>query len=92
MTDRPFPDDVVASISEYMNANQPDINLLIVQVHGGRRTATAADLIDVDGTAVTFRTDSGGTVTVPWARPISRREHIRRELMELYETALATRP
>jgi hypothetical protein len=90
---QPFDDDVVSAIADYMNENQPDINRLIVQVHGGVPSAVAARLVDLDGETATFAVDSDGgteTVVIPWPRPISRREHIRRELMELYETALET--
>jgi hypothetical protein len=88
---QPFDDDVVRSIADYMNENQPDVNLLIVQVHGGVRSAMAASLVDLGGESATFAVQGDGdteTVVIPWPRPISRREHIRRELMELYETAL----
>jgi hypothetical protein len=88
---QPFEKDVVSDISTYMNANQPDINLLIVQVHGGLPAAVEASLIDLDGETATFavKLETGSqTVVIPWVRPIGRREHIRRELMELYETAL----
>lgn len=86
----PFDDDVVQAISQYMNSNQPDINLQIVQVHGNLPKATAAELVDIGGATVEFRATVDGeahSVTIPWARAITRREHIRRELMELYETA-----
>jgi hypothetical protein len=86
----PFDDDVVKSIAQYMNSNQPEINLQIVQVHGNLVRATAAELVDVGGATVEFRATVDGetqSVVIPWARPITRREHIRRELMELYETA-----
>lgn len=88
---QPFGKDVVSDITTYMNANEPDINLLIVRVHGGLPTAVEASLIDLDGETATFAAElatGSQTVVVPWARPIARREHIRRELMELYETAL----
>jgi hypothetical protein len=86
----PFDDEVVRSITGYMNENQPDINLLIVQTHGHAPAATSAELTDVGGSAATFLAQVDGsaeTIIVPWRGPITRREHIRRELMELYESA-----
>ena len=87
-----FGEDVVTSICGYMNANQADNNLLIVQVLGRERDATAAKLIGFDEHAAFF----GATVLegelevrLPWSHELSQRAEIAQQLFAMVDQAMA---
>ena len=87
-----FGEDVVTSICGYMNANQADNNLLIVQVLGRERDATAAKLIGFDEHAVFFGAtipDGELEVRLPWSHELSQRAEIAQQLFAMVDQAMA---
>ena len=87
-----FGEDVVKSICGYMNANQADNNLLIVQVLGKERDATAAKLIGFDEHAVFFGAtilDGELEVRLPWSHELSQRAEIAHQLFARVDKAIA---
>lgn len=87
-----FGEDVVASICEYMNANQADNNLLIVQVLGKERDATAAKMIGLDEHAVFFGAtilDGELEVRIPWTHELTQRAEIQQQLFAMVDKAMA---
>ncbi len=87
-----FGEDVVTSICGYMNANQADNNLLIVQVLGKERDATAAKLIGFDEHAVFFGAtilDGELEVRLPWSHELTQRAEIAQQLFSMVDQAMA---
>lgn len=87
-----FDEDVVVSICGYMNTNQADNNLLIVQVLGKERDATAAKMIGFDEHAVFFgATVLGGELEVrlPWNYQLTERAEIQQQLLAMVDKAMA---
>lgn len=87
-----FGDDVVASICGYMNANQAANNLLIVQVLGKERDATAAKMIGFDEHAVFFGAtilEGEREVRIPWTFELTQRAEIQQQLFAMVDKALA---
>lgn len=85
-----FGEDVVASICGYMNTNQADNNLLIVQVLGKERDATAAKMIGFDEHAVLFGAtilDGELEVRIPWSYELTQRAEIQQQLFAMVEKA-----
>jgi len=87
-----FGEDVVASICGYMNANQADNNLLIVQVLGKERDATAAKMLGFDEHAVFFGAtvlDGELEVRLPWDFELTQRAEIQQQLFSMVDKAMA---
>jgi hypothetical protein len=87
-----FSEDVVTSICGYMNANQAANNLLIVQVLGEERDATAAKMIGFDEHAVFFGAtilDGELEVRIPWSHELSQRAEIQQQLFSMVDKAFA---
>jgi hypothetical protein len=89
---QPFPDEVVAEITAYMNANQAPALLLIARANGAPDDAAAAVLTDVGGEGAHLRvtTADGGQqqLFVAWPAPISERVEIREELFAMLLRAM----
>lgn len=86
-----FPDDVVTAITGYMNANQPDISLLIARVHGATPDAESAEMATFDEHRAVFTVTTAqgvGDVEVKWSRTLTDRDEVRAELFRLFETAV----
>jgi hypothetical protein len=87
-----FGEDVVASICSYMNTNQADNNLLIVQILGKERDATAAKMIGFDEHAVLFGAtilDGELEVRLPWNYQLTERAEIQQQLLAMVDKAMA---
>jgi hypothetical protein len=87
-----FSEDVVTSICGYMNTNQAANNLLIVQVLGEERDATAAKMIGFDEHAVFFGAtilDGELEVRIPWSHELSQRAEIQQQLFSMVDKAFA---
>ncbi len=85
-----FGEDVVASITGYMNTNQAANNLLIVQVLGEERDATAAKMLSFDEHAVLFGAtilDGELEVRVPWSHELTQRAEVQQQLFAMVEKA-----
>jgi hypothetical protein len=87
-----FAPDVVAAVLGHMNDDHADDNLVIVRGHA-RPDASAAVMTDLDGAGGTWdATVDGEVVSVPiaWTEPAVERADLRREIVRLYDAALAT--
>lgn len=85
-----FSDDVVTAIANYMNTNQPEISLLIAQVHGGAADAESATMTSFDGKRAVYTVTVAGQesqVEVPWSHELRNRDEVRADLFLLYEQA-----
>ncbi|MCW4386461.1 DUF2470 domain-containing protein [Salinibacterium sp. SYSU T00001] len=86
-----FSDDVVASITGYMNGNQPDTTLLIARVHGNAPKAESAFMRGFDEHRAVFTVttpDGVDDVEVPWGHTLTSRDEVRTELFRLFESAV----
>jgi len=87
-----FEPEIVTGVCGYMNANQAENNLVMVQWLGGSREATSATMVGFDETGVDFDVrvgDEETTVRLPWTREISTRDEVREQLFTLLDRALA---
>lgn len=87
-----FDPEIITGVCGYMNANQAENNLVIVQWLGGLREATSATMAGFDETGVDFAVRVGGeetAVRLPWTREISTRDEVREQLFALLDRALA---
>ena len=87
-----FDPEIIAGVCGYMNANQAENNLVMVQWLGGLREATSATMAGFDGTGVDFAVrvgDEETAVRLPWTREISTRDEVREQLFTLLDRALA---
>lgn len=86
-----FSDEVVASITGYMNQNQADTTLVIARVHGNAPTAESAVMTTFDEHRAVFTVttpDGVGDVEVSWSHTLASRDDVRAELFRLFETAV----
>ena len=87
-----FDPEIIAGVCGYMNANQAENNLVMVQWLGGLREATSATMMGFDETGVDFAVrvgDEETAVRLPWTREISTRDEVREQLFTLLDRALA---
>lgn len=87
-----FEPEIITGVCGYMNANQAENNLVMVQCLGGLREATSATMVGFDETGVDFDVrvgDEETTVRLPWTREISTRDEVREQLFTLLDRALA---
>jgi putative heme iron utilization protein len=87
-----FDPEIIAGVCGYMNANQAENNLVMVQWLGGLREATSATMVGFDETGVDFAVrvgDEETAVRLPWTREISTRDEVREQLFTLLDRALA---
>ena len=87
-----FDPEIIAGVCGYMNANQAENNLVMVQWLGGLREATSATMVGFDETGVVFSArvgDEDTAVRLPWTREISTRDEVREQLFTLLDRALA---
>lgn len=87
-----FPEEVVAGVCGYMNANQADNNLLIAKVLGGEQDITAARMVGFDEEAVLFAgtvIEGEVEVRVPWTHRAETRDDVKDRLFGLVDKALA---
>ncbi len=88
-----FDPEIITGVCGYMNANQAENNLVMVQWLGGLREATSATMVGFDETGVDFDVRVGDTETavrLPWTREISTRDEVREQLFTLLDRALAS--
>lgn len=83
----PFTPDVVEAIKRHMNDDHAEDGLLIVRALGGRPDAGTAVTSDVDAEAITFTTDGGERVRVPWGETLTERAQVRKAVVRLYREA-----
>jgi hypothetical protein len=87
-----FDPEIITGVCGYMNANQAENNLVMVQWLGGLREATSATMVGFDETGVDFSArvgDEDTAVRLPWTREISTRDEVREQLFSLLDRALA---
>lgn len=87
-----FDPEIITGVCGYMNANQAENNLVMVQWLGGLREATSATMVSFDETGVDFAVRMGDeetAVRLPWTREISTRDEVREQLFTLLDRALA---
>ena len=87
-----FDPEIITGVCGYMNANQAENNLVMVQWLGGLREATSATMVGFDETGVDFSVrvgDEDTAVRLPWTREISTRDEVREQLFTLLDRALA---
>lgn len=85
-------DEVVAAVTAHMNGDHAEDNVVICRVAGGRDDTTSAELVDLDGEAVVFRT-GGPTgerlLRIPFSAPLADRAQIRAEVARMYHESAA---
>ena len=87
-----FAPEIVEAITGYMNANQSESNLVIVQTLGDAPEASAAKLIGFDSEAAIFMaTVAEGEleVRVPWSYEVTTRDQVREQLFAMLDKAIA---
>jgi len=87
-----FDQDVIDAICGYMNEGQAQNLLLMVQVLGGEKDATAARLVGFDSEAAQFLATvaEGETeVRIAWPNPCETRSEIKDGLFALLDRAIA---
>ena len=85
-----FPPEVVAAVSRHMNDDHAGDALLICRTLGGRPDATAARTTGLDADGIDFAVTVGGIevpVRIPFARRLTERAQIRREVVRMYQEA-----
>lgn len=86
-----FSADTVRAICGYMNEQQPDSCLYIVQHATGEPGIISAELTMFDGMGATFDVRDGSAerrVRVAWDHPIRARGEVRAQLTMLLERAI----
>lgn len=86
-----FTEDVVAAVTEHMNADHAEDNRVICAWFT-RSDVDAARLMRVHADGLDFAVHSGASereVRVPWGREITERADIRQAVVELYQRAAA---
>ena len=86
-----FDPEIVAGVCGYMNTNQAENNVFMVQWLGGPREATSATMVGFDETGVDFSARVGDVETMvrlPWTHEISTRDEVREQLFNLLDRAL----
>ena len=87
-----FAPEIVEAITGYMNANQSESNLVIVQTLGDAPEASAAKLIGFDSEAAIFMaTVAEGEleVRVNWSYEVTTRDQVREQLCAMLDKAIA---
>ncbi|MFI2664458.1 DUF2470 domain-containing protein [Micromonospora carbonacea] len=87
---QPFDADTVRAVCGHMNADHADDSLLICRALGGRPNATRARATGLDADGMDFAVAVDGIevpVRIPFARRISERAEIRREVVRMHEQA-----
>lgn len=86
-----FDPDVVSGVCEYMNTNQAEYNLLLVQWLGDARQATQATMMGFDSLGVDFEAAVDGQKTLvrlPWTHELHTRDEVRADIFMLVERAM----
>jgi putative heme iron utilization protein len=86
-----FDPEIVTGVCGYMNANQAENNVFMVQVLGGQPEATSATMVGFDATGVDFAASVASEeipVRLPWTREISTRDEVREQLFSLLDRAM----
>lgn len=84
-----FPPDVVDAVLHHMNDDHTDDSVVIVRAFA-EPTATAATMIGLDATGGTWEAEVDGQqrpVTISWPGPVAERADLRRQIVELYDSA-----
>ncbi|MDG4819983.1 DUF2470 domain-containing protein [Micromonospora sp. WMMD956] len=87
---QPFDADTVRAVCRHMNADHADDSLLICRTLGGCPDATRARATGLDADGIDFAVAVDGIevpVRIPFARRISERAEIRREVVRMHEQA-----
>ena len=87
-----FAPEIVEAISSYMNANQAESNLIIVQTLGETKEATAAKLVGFDSEAALFLAtvvEGEVEVRVPWSYEVTTRDQVREQLFSMLDKAVS---
>ncbi|MFF3854349.1 DUF2470 domain-containing protein [Micromonospora sp. NPDC002575] len=87
---QPFDADIVRAVCRHMNADHADDSLLICRALGGCPDATRARATGLDADGMDFAVAVDGIevpVRIPFARRISERAEIRREVVRMHERA-----
>ncbi|MFY1636325.1 DUF2470 domain-containing protein [Solwaraspora sp. WMMB335] len=88
----PFTPEVIAQIARHMNDDHAADSLLICRALGGAGQATAARMtgLDADGIDFVATVDEVEVpVRVPFARRLTERVQVRREVVRMYEESCA---
>jgi hypothetical protein len=87
-----FAPEIVDAISGYMNANQAESNLVIVQTLGETPEATAAKLVGFDSEAAFFMAtviEGELEVRVAWSYEVTTRDQVREQLFSMLDRAVS---
>ncbi len=87
-----FDDDVIEAVSGYMNSSQAENLLLMAQVLGGEKDATAARMVGFDSDALLLLATvaEGETeVRLEWPYPCETRADVKDRLFLLLDRAIA---
>lgn len=87
-----FAPEIVEAITGYMNANQSESNLVIVQTLGDVPEATAAKLTGFDSEAAIFMAtvvEGEIEVRVNWSYEVTTRDQVREQLFAMLDKAIA---
>lgn len=80
--------DAIEFIASYMNENQANALVDIAQAHGC--ATVKAEIVDLTTTELVLRvsdaSEDEATARIPWPTPLTRREDIRANLLEMQET------
>lgn len=74
--------EIIRSISDYMNANQPD-SVQEIASRNGLAKSSSAKITDFDVNALVLTNEDGTTLRIEWAEPLEHRGQIREELLAL---------
>ena len=87
----PFSPEVSAAVAAHMNGDHDADSLVIVRANGepGATTARMVDVTDTHGVWQASTPDGEVRVEVPWATPLVDRASVRREVVAVYEDAVA---
>jgi hypothetical protein len=86
-----FPAEVVDAVLHHMNDDHTDDSLAIVRAFADP-SATEATMTSLDADGGTWDVVTDGTtssVTIPWPGQVVERADIRREIVNLYDQAVA---
>jgi Protein of unknown function (DUF2470) len=81
-------EDAIDFIASYMNENQADALVGIARAHG--YATDRAQIVDLTTTELVLRVSDASDAAnarIPWPMPLTRREDIRSNLLEMQETA-----
>ncbi|MFC8845976.1 MULTISPECIES: DUF2470 domain-containing protein [unclassified Micromonospora] len=91
---QPFDADTVRAVCRHMNADHAEDALLICRTLGGCPDATRARATGLDADGMDFAVgvdDIEVPVRIPFARRLTERAEIRREVVRMYEQAREAR-